>query len=461
MTIRQAKSSFIQSILPDPFPQLAPATDADLGLLMRWLAAGRSEGAFRTGPPPTASSVRRYRDELASRVDEYHVRMIHHRGRPVGYLDFSRVGSRGELIGLYIAPKARGLRIGSMAAELAIEELARLGAKSVSALIFEDNAASSRLFRSLAFARSSRARPEDSRPVWRWMRRLAARPRLQPANPLAAALSGENHVIAHAAAGMLIARRFLAVPGVEAVLGLGSIARGFGDQYSDIDILVLGRGESIQAIATGEHFISGTSIDLFAVDRIAAPIRSWSLERREAVMDSVVLASSREFSPRSLARTCRLSRREQRSMAVELLLQLGWVGCHPPAWDGSVKHGYDWCLPPDVWRHRGQSLPAHLTVDYAFDLVLRLVYLLNGRIPPDPKWRLHLTPGLPWTPRSFHSLRDAILLPPRVPRTLDARLAAVRSLAGAAARRASTMGLLGKDMYRQWTKTATDYRADV
>ena len=127
MTIRQAKQSFIQSILPDPFPQLAPATDADRGLLMRWLVAGRSEGAFRSGPPPTPATVRRYRDELASRVDEYHVRMIHHRGRPVGYLDFSRTGTRGELIGLYLAPKARGRRLGSMAAELAIEELARQG----------------------------------------------------------------------------------------------------------------------------------------------------------------------------------------------------------------------------------------------------------------------------------------------------------------------------------------------
>lgn len=223
-----------------------------------------------------------------------------------------------------------------------------------------------------------------------------------------APLKGTNRVCEQIAVAEIVAERFSRVRGVHAVLGLGSIARGFADRFSDIDLFVMGRGSSLRALPTGEHWIAGNDLDIFVIDVAKQPYDTWDLSRRQAVSEAVVLYQRDPHSLAALRRHIALHREECRRRVSEALLQLGWIGFHPRSLDGQSRYGYKWVGTADAWISRGDVASAHHTVDRASAWMMELLFLANKRLLPDPKWQRFVVRSLPWLPAQFEQRLTAV-----------------------------------------------------
>jgi predicted nucleotidyltransferase len=247
------------------------------------------------------------------------------------------------------------------------------------------------------------------------------------------------------------------VPEAEVVLGMGSLARGFGDRWSDLDLAVLGHGLDAGPFWRGERYLAGVSVDLFVVDLASVPPSRWDVGRREAFEESVVLFRRDPALLRGLRRRLRLGRRERLERIRDLLFRLGWLGFAPREWYGKRKYGYHWELPPDVWVQRGSVSSAHGTVDQAYDMALQMLYLLNGRHVPDPKWRRFRAAGLAWSPEGFAGLRDQVEGGARDEPAYARRAEATVALVEGMVRHLEDRGEIEGDWYAAYLDSCPDY----
>jgi hypothetical protein len=283
--------------------------------------------------------------------------------------------------------------------------------------------------------------------------------RLCPQEPRYARLQGQNLYLQHLAVAKRLAARFSRLPGVDMVLGLGSLARGFADRWSDLDLAVLGHGRGLRKLWRGEQSYGGFSVDLYVIDTTLAPASTWSEARRQALAESVVLFSRNRRLLAHLRSHLRLSRGEMRDRVAQCLFELGAMGYQPRHWRGRKRHGYVWGLVPDLWIRRGCLLSAHANADRALDMLLQLLFLMNGRLPPHPKWRLFLAPGLPWLPRGFSQRPARMTAARRDLAGYRLRERHLLTLVEAVVTELERRALLGPDTYRRFVERYPDYNS--
>jgi hypothetical protein len=288
-------------------------------------------------------------------------------------------------------------------------------------------------------------------------RRLRSWSRLAPFDTVYRQLRGENLFLHHVALADCLSSKIRRLPQVELILGMGSLARGFGDQWSDLDLAVLGHGLRPEHLWRGERWLAGVSVDLFQVDLAASPVTRWKADRREAFQESIVLFCRDKVQAQRLRRGVLLSPRERRRRMLDVLFRLGWVGFAPHAWYGQTRHGYHWELPADVWVQRGCLSAAHATVDQAFDMLLQLLYLINRRHVPDPKWRRFRVTGLGWLPQDFTALREVVETSPRDASSYTRRAEAMLALVEQIVRHLEDCEDLGVDWYAAYLDICPDY----
>ncbi len=64
----------------------------------------------------------------------------------------------------------------------------------------------------------------------------------------------------------------------------------------------------------------------------------------------------------------------------------------------------------ESWIERGDLVSAHYCLDYAVQLLIRVVYALNGEFLPAPKWRIFYSYGLKWLPENYRRLLGEAML---------------------------------------------------
>jgi hypothetical protein len=133
------------------------------------------------------------------------------------------------------------------------------------------------------------------------------------------------------------------------------------------------------------------------------------------------------------------------------------LGFCPRAWVGQVRHGYLWPLPHDLWIRRGHLPSAHATADQALALALQLLFLVNARLPPDPKWLRFLAPGLPWLPEGAGGLLETAEAAPRDQAGFATRSDAILRLVEAASERLEAGRELAADIYRSYLSSSPEY----
>jgi predicted nucleotidyltransferase len=298
---------------------------------------------------------------------------------------------------------------------------------------------------------------EDGKRVYVLYRPIEPFWRLSSPEPRYERLHGANIYLHHVAVAEALTEKMRRISGVEAILGLGSLSRGFADEWSDVDLAVLGRGRGLRGLWHGERWLAGLSIDLFVVDLDRAPPAKWDNSRRQAFEESVVLFSRDTSVVRALRRAGRLGKKERIEKIRETLLKLGWLGFEPRTWYGQCKYGYVWSLPHDLWFRRGSVASAHMTVDQAVDYALQLLFLTNGRRVPDPKWRRYLAPGLPWLPADFNSLLERVEKDRRDDHGFRSRAESVLWIIEQTVQYLEETGAIGDDLYQTYLRVSPEY----
>ena len=448
----------LNRLVPEKLVRVRPARKADRIHLARWVEHGREEGVFRKGNKLTASSVLRYQDRIRRLGCEYRCLIIETNGEPIGYLDYCRQRRSAEIFGIYLEPRFRYQRIGRHMLRWVIAQMRELGCRMVTTEVYADNAASVRADRAVGFMRDpSRDRVEDGKIIHAFCKHIDPFKRLSPEESLYKRLQGDNIYLHHVAVAEAIVEQIRHLRGVEIILGLGSLARGFADKWSDVDLAVLGRGEGLNRLWRGERLLAGLSIDLFVVDLDAAPPTKWDSSRRQAFEESIVLFTRAASVLHSVSSKISLGKGERTGKIHETLLKIGWIGFQPRDWFGQNKYGYDWSLPHDLWIRRGCASSAHATIDQALDYAIQLLFLANGQHVPDLKWRRYLATGLPWVPTGFSSLIKEADYRRRDKQGFSSRAAAVRSIIEKTVHHLQKTGVIKGNLYKSYLRISPDY----
>lgn len=219
-------------------------------------------------------------------------------------------------------------------------------------------------------------------------------------------LQGENQIVRLRQTAEKLALRIYNVQDVAGVVFTGGLARGFMDEYSDIDIMVFLRKENnvtrkqIRQIDSEEQQLADVDMDV-EVHTIEAYMKKkwneidrWSFSKADIVFDSndVVkqlfdgkLIVSNEFWIRRIA------------VCGEYVK---WYCC-------PFSEGVD--TMAEAWIDRGDLLSAQYCLNYSLDAMLNIVFALNKEFVPPAKWKLFYSYNLRWLPANYKTLIEEIL----------------------------------------------------
>lgn len=239
-------------------------------------------------------------------------------------------------------------------------------------------------------------------------------------------LRGENRIERFRRVAEELTSKIVACEGVTGVVFIGGLVRGFMDRFSDVDIIAfLGRRDEglrrrIRDVGLEGHKRYGVDVDLevhFLEDfkRLRwCEVDRWEFSRAEIVFDpegvvkklfSEKLGISKSFWTKRIV------------VCGEYLI---WYCCPSERDVGSVA---------ECWVERGDLVTAHYCLNYAVELLIRVLYALNKEFLPAPKWRIFYSYGLKWLPENYERLlSEAMLVKSFSVKDFDRRLEAIREL---------------------------------
>ena len=239
-------------------------------------------------------------------------------------------------------------------------------------------------------------------------------------------VKGKNQIRKFRQVAEGLASKIAPYKGVAGIVFIGGLVRGFTDKFSDLDIIVfLNRKDKhlrrqIYDLGLDEERRFGIDIDLeihFLEDFKKwkwSEVDKWEFSRAEIV-----------FDPKGgIKKVFREKLRVPKDFWVKRIVVCGeylkWYCCPPREEVGTVA---------ESWIERGDLVSAHYCLDYAVELLIRVLYALNREFLPAPKWRIFYSYGLKWLPENYKRLLgEAMLLKSFSVKDFNRRLRAVREL---------------------------------
>lgn len=200
-----------------------------------------------------------------------------------------------------------------------------------------------------------------------------------------------------------------AVSSLKGVMGImisGAAVRGFADEFSDMDInVILERRDpelsrKIRDLASVAQIRYQTDVDMEVYSLHHYKRKRWGeTERSDCENSRVVYDPTRAMK--------RIGRHKMKSTddfwtrrIVTSAEYLRWY-CNPSQ---VAKESL-----AEVWISRGDLISAHYCLNYSIELLLRILFALNKKYLPPPKWRLFDSYGLSWLPKDYTRLvREAM-----------------------------------------------------
>lgn len=198
--------------------------------------------------------------------------------------------------------------------------------------------------------------------------------------------------------------------GAPTALGLqGGFGRNSTDRHSDIDLVVVfGSRHNARDAVRGVHRDRGGQLwDLHHVYADVTDPGKWTDAQRYVYGYETQILDDDEGILRQLCAQARPDRDECRgriAYAIRKLAQREVV--YPPA---GVRHWRGFTLDEvDPWLDRGDLLSAHLRLNQALELLVLLVFAVNGRPKPSGKAVYNIMQHLPWFPEALLGLFDQL-----------------------------------------------------
>jgi len=239
-------------------------------------------------------------------------------------------------------------------------------------------------------------------------------------------LKGENRVEVFRKAAERMASKIASFEGVAGVVFLGGLVRGFADRFSDLDMTVFlsredaGLVRRIRGVVSEEEKCFGVEADVMI--HVLSDFRRWrwdETDRWEFSRAEIVYDLKGEIK-RVFGEKLRLPKDLWTRRIAVCVEYLKWYACPPREGVGTVA---------ECWIERGDLASAHYCLNYALELLIRLVYALNREFLAPPKWRIHYSHNLKWMPEDYEMLvKEAMTIKSVSVRDFNRRLEAVRKL---------------------------------
>ncbi|MGE5571462.1 MAG: hypothetical protein ACM3ZU_00370 [Bacteroidota bacterium] len=186
---------------------------------------------------------------------------------------------------------------------------------------------------------------------------------------------------------------------VSAIAFQGGLGRGWVDTLSDVDLLLAFESEDLAREAPrGEFLIGGLKWSIYHVcfDKVQAA--RWKDKQRYVYAYETDILEDRDGRLAALCRAARLSDDEQTERIVYFVKKIGNRGITYGGIMDAEWLGIRWSDHPDLWVQRGDLYSAHMRLNQVTELLVNLVFAINGRPVPSAKWKHHLVRKLPWVP---------------------------------------------------------------
>jgi predicted nucleotidyltransferase len=239
-------------------------------------------------------------------------------------------------------------------------------------------------------------------------------------------LKGENRIRKFRRVAEGLVSKISSFEGVTGIVFIGGLVRGFADKFSDLDLIVfLSRKDDqvrrkIRDLGAGERRRLGIDVDLEV--HFLEDFRRWKWDEVDKWEFSRVEIV---FDPKGeVKKVFREKLRVSKDFWVKRIVVCGeylkWYCCPPREEVGTVA---------ESWIERGDLVAAHYCLNYAVDLLLRMVYALNREFLPAPKWRMFYSYSLKWQPINYKKLmKEAMIMRTFSARDFNRRLKTIREI---------------------------------
>lgn len=196
-----------------------------------------------------------------------------------------------------------------------------------------------------------------------------------------------------------LARRFAVMEGVVGILLTGGLTFGDADRYSDIDLFVYLRQQSLRTwyfgeapLPEGESRYHDLRLDVSYLDYEHERQRDWSIPEQWSAARAVIL-----YDPEGLlAELLEAKRPTSADLANRAL-------------DTAAKIRFMLERQVPAWLYRGEAVAAHRVLNRAADEFIRLLHLMNDSAGPEAGWDVVLLDSLSRQPESLTSDINEIL----------------------------------------------------
>lgn len=196
-----------------------------------------------------------------------------------------------------------------------------------------------------------------------------------------------------------LARQFAIMEGVVGVLLTGGLTFGEADRYSDIDLTVYLRQQSLRTwyfgeapLPEGESRYRDLRLDISYLDYELEHSRNWTSADVWRASRAGILYDP-EGLIRELLDSKQLDEAQYRLKAVDLA--------------GNLQVTIDQLVP--AWLYRGEALAAHALLNEGVSGVIELIHLINGSPVPESGWDVVLADSLDVVPDGFTgSIEEAL-----------------------------------------------------
>ncbi|MEM4713420.1 MAG: nucleotidyltransferase domain-containing protein [Candidatus Bathyarchaeia archaeon] len=214
-------------------------------------------------------------------------------------------------------------------------------------------------------------------------------------------LKGKNRIKKFRKVAADFASKIAAHEGVAGILFVGGLVRGFADEFSDLDVVVLlkNRDEGLKRKlirlwqdAERRHRIE-IDFEIHFIEDFRAygwdDADKWEFSKAEVVFDPDGEAK------KVLEEKLKVSENFWKKRVVVCAEYLKWYCCPVKRGTGTVA---------EVWIKRGDLASAHYCLNHGTELLIRLIFALNKEFLPAPKWRLFHSYSLKWLPKNYGRL---------------------------------------------------------
>jgi predicted nucleotidyltransferase len=239
-------------------------------------------------------------------------------------------------------------------------------------------------------------------------------------------LKGENRIAYFRKVATDFASKIATYEGVAGILFLGGLVRGFVDEFSDLDVVVLlkNKDDNLKRklvrlwLDAERRYHIEIDFEVHFIEDFKA--YSWNDAERWDFSKAEIVFDPNGEARKVLEEKLKVSENFWKKRVVVCAEYLKWYCCPVKKNAGTVA---------EVWIRRGDLKSAHYCLNYGVELLFKLIFALNKEFLPSPKWRLFYSYSLKWLPKNYRKLiREALVAGGPSRADFERRLRALRTL---------------------------------